>query len=260
MKVMKVIEDKNIDVFCGTPSYLHSIARIYHHNRLVCRSKKIAMSGECFRESIAELFQKVFVNAKIYHVYGLTEAGPRVTYLSPESFYRTPSLVGKPLPNVKIKIADENGTKKPVNEAGEIYIKSPSVMRGYYRNREVTNRILKDGWLRTGDIGCIQNDSLKILSRKDDMIIKAGVNIYPAEIESLVCRIKEVKEAVAYGTREETGESVSLNVVLENADEYDERIITRSIRGILPSYLMPKAIHFVKEIEKNASGKIIRKR
>ena len=160
----------------------------------------MAISGECLSSGIAKNIRDVFPNADIYSIYGLTEASPRVSYLPPADFDKYSESVGIPIDGVKVKIIDvQTGGDLPANSRGLVMISSPSLMKGYYNDQSLTQKTIVNGWLNTHDIGYKdENGYLYILGRADDMIIKAGMNIYPREIENAINKLPEISECLAY--------------------------------------------------------------
>ncbi len=258
--VLDRIEKEQITVLCGTPT-------LFQHLSVYCKRMKkqnmlrvIAISGECLRKETAVQMREAFPDADIYNVYGLTEASPRVSYLAPALFEHIPESVGVALKGTLIRICDQNGNELKYNEHGMVYVKSQSIMKGYYNNQELTNSKIIDGWLVTGDIGYLdQNGYLYILSRADDMIIKAGMNIYPKEIENALEQLPMVSEVVAYGTTENNGQGIAVDIVL--SEEYKniaKKDLITAFPSVLPSYLLPGSVNIVEKLARNASGKIKR--
>lgn len=237
---------------------------LYRLIKLNCREnsiKKMAISGECLSSGIAKNIRDVFPNAVIYSIYGLTEASPRVSYLPPADFDKHPESVGIPIDGVKIKIIDaQTCIDLPTNSRGIVMVSSPSLMKGYYNNQSLTQKTIVNGWLNTHDIGYKdENGYLYILGRADDMIIKAGMNIYPREIENEINKIPEISECLAYGKKGLLGEDIIIDIVLTN----ESRLIAKKdlmvkFKQVLPLYLMPSNINIVDTIPRNASGKLIR--
>ena len=192
----------------------------------------------------------------VYHIYGLTEASPRVAYLPPAYFREYPDCVGVPLKSVEIKIVRAYGDCARENEEGILYIKGENVMLGYYNNPEKTNEVLSDGWLCTGDTASINEKGfLKIKGRSDDMIIKAGMNIYPQEIESALKTDPRVREVLAYGFLAAAGTQIGLMIA---GDFHTVEEVQTLCREMLPQYQFPQRIELIAELEKNGSGKIKR--
>lgn len=259
--IVNLLERENIKVMCGTPTLFNHISALYKRLGKTSNLNTTALSGECLTGKIAANIRSCFPNTSIYNVYGLTEAAPRISWLSPELFDTHPESVGIPLEETTIKIADSSNLDHEliVNERGIILVKSPSVMKGYYRNEKLSQKRILDGWLNTGDIGYKdENGLLYICSREDDLIIKAGMNIYPQEIENAVRQIGIVDDVVVYGIKNDSGQSIGINIALKNFITKKE--ILTLFSEILPSYQMPDTLNIVNDIEKNASGKAIRPR
>lgn len=262
--IVTFIYKKNITAICGTPTLFRHISILMRNAIGKNPVKKIAISGECLNEKVARNIRLSFPAAEIYNVYGLTEASPRVSFLSPEKFDLFPESVGKPLTKTKIKIVDTETLKKKIssNKDGLILIKSPSIMKGYYRNIEATELVLLKGWLNTKDIGYKDdNGYLYIKARFDEMIIKGGMNIYPKEIENELKALSEISDVVVYGVKCMYGQDIAADVVLYNKyDNMDIKDLFNLFELVLPAYLLPKNINIVNYIERNASGKIVRKK
>jgi acyl-CoA synthetase (AMP-forming)/AMP-acid ligase II len=250
-------------VLCGTPTLFHHLSLLLGRTKVTPPVQVIALSGECLRSEIAVQIRKAFPKATIYHVYGLTEASPRVAYLPPPMFDFIPESVGIPVSGVKTSIVDpKNGKKLPANTPGLLMVKSPSIMKGYYQDAAATKRTIIDGWLNTRDIA-VKDDNgyLYLLSRADDMIIKAGMNIYPKEIENAVSALPQIAEAVAYGIKSRTGQEIAVNVVLtESFGNTTVKQLLADFCDVLPSYQIPAKVNIVAALERNSSGKIVRPR
>lgn len=251
----------NATTICGTPTLLNHISRLI---KLNCREnsiKKMAISGECLSTSIAKNVRSGFPNAEIYSIYGLTEASPRVSYLPPADFDMYSESVGIPIDGVKVKIIDvQTGGDLPANSRGLVMVSSPSLMKGYYNDQSLTQKTIVNGWLNTHDIGYKdENGYLYILGRADDMIIKAGMNIYPREIENEINKIPEISECLAYGRKVSLGEDIIIDVVLSKESiQISKKDLMVKFKQVLSPYLMPSNINIVNTIPRNASGKLIR--
>ena len=255
-KMLELIKEYGITAFCGTPTLLSIMAR-FNRSNATETLRHICISGECMSAEVGLKIYETFPNCKIYHIYGLTEACPRVSYLPPEHFEEYPDCVGIPLKSVSIKILNEQGNLCHANEEGILYIKGDNVMLGYYREPEKTAKILKEGWLCTGDIAVINDVGfLKIKGRSDDLIIKSGMNIYPAEIEGTLKEDTRVKEVLVYGYRDNIGTQIGMKLA-GNFSSVEE--VKQLCMNILPSFQVPTRIELVDELPKNGSGKVIRR-
>lgn len=255
--VMTIIRDYDITVMCGTPTLFSLMSALKKENDII-PLRIICISGECMSVETGKTIRKAFQSADIYSVYGLTEAAPRVSYLPSVLFDDNMDCVGYPLHSVSLRIVTENGKKALPNEIGLLWVKGPNIMLGYYNNIEKTNEVLKNGWLCTGDLALI-NDSglLKIKGRNDDLIIKAGMNIYPQEIENALKIDPRVREVFVHGQKDKDDR---VQIVLNIVGDFPDRMEVKKLcHTHLPSYQRPTQINLLDEIPKNASGKIIRR-
>jgi long-chain acyl-CoA synthetase len=198
--------------------------------------------------------------------YGLSEASPLVTYnaavRSGTRLQRTmPQVggVGLPLPGTAVRIVDDAGTPVQAGDQGEIIVQGPQVMQGYWQQPEESARTLRDGWLHTGDIGCLDADGyLTITDRKKDMIIVSGFNVFPNEVEACIALHPDVTDVAVVGVpNEDTGEAVRAFVVSRKELSVEE--IRTHCRALLANYKVPSSFRFLAEIPKNSVGKALRR-
>ncbi len=212
-------------------------------------------------DTIREL--KTLTGADMCEVYGSTENSPVVT-VTPWGGVIKPGTVGCPVPDTDIKIMDiETGEKEmPTGEAGEILIKGPQVMKGYYKKPEETDKVLVDGWFYSGDIGRFDEDGyLSIVDRKKDMIIAGGYNIYPVELDNVLFDHPAILEACTIGIPDAyRGETVKSFVVVKPGENLTAEAVLAYCRERLAAYKMPKQVEFVHELPKSAVGKILRRK
>ena len=194
--------------------------------------------------------------------YGLSEASP-VTHSNPILGMKKVGSIGMPFPDTEAKIVDaETGTRElGMNEPGELIIRGPQVMSGYWNKPEETAITLKDGWLYTGDIGTMDEDGyFYIVDRKKDMIIAGGFNIYPREVDEVLFTHPKVKEAVTVGIPDEyRGETVKVFIVIKENQECTEEEIITYCRERLAAYKAPRMVEFRTELPKTLVGKILRR-
>lgn len=195
-------------------------------------------------------------------IYGLTECTVTAT-VSPWGGLVKPGTEGIPVPNTEIKIVDlETGSNEmPDGEPGEILIKGPQVMKGYYKNPEATAATLRDGWLYTGDIGFMDEEGyLTVVDRKKDIIIAGGFNIYPNEIDEILFSHPKIAEACTIGVPDQyRGETVKAYVVLHEGETMNAGEIEDFCRASLAPYKIPKQVEFIDELPKSSVGKILRR-
>ncbi len=212
---------------------------------------------------VIERFEKL-TGAAICEGFGLTESAP-VTHMNPfgQGAKRIPGSFGLPAPDTLCKVVDqEDGTKElPVGEPGELIIKGPQIMRGYWNNPEETEITLRDGWLYTGDIATMDEEGyFYIVDRKKDMIIASGFNVYPREIDEVLYKHPKIKEACTVGVPHEyRGETVKIFIVLKEGETATAEEIIEYCRENLAKYKVPRSVEFRDELPKSAIGKVLRK-
>lgn len=254
--MLALIAFRQATAFCGTPTLLSMMAR-FKRDTDQATLRHICISGECMGREVALRIADAFPESKIYHIYGLTEACPRVSYLPPELFRQYPDCVGIPLPSVSLKILDHQGEPCAEEEEGILWVKGDNIMLGYYRDPEKTNAVLKDGWLCTGDIATVNEIGLlKIKGRNDDLIIRSGMNIYPAEIEAVLKTDPRVREVLIYDYNDRFGTQIGMRMA---GDFKTVAEVKQLCIDLLPSFQIPSKIELVAELKRNGSGKIIRK-
>lgn len=258
VSIVKLIQEKQISAFGATPTLLHLLSRFIPKSDPL-PLKHLVISGECMSEAIGQKLRATFPKTNIYHVYGLTEAGPRVSYMPPNHFADAPDCVGIPLSSVEIKIRNPKNHNKEVENGKEgiLWVRGENVMSGYYKNPELTKQVLRRGWLCTGDIAVIDERGwLKIKGRADDLIIRAGMNIYPREIEDELKKDARTQDALIYKVEDRlSGVQIALDISGNYSNENEVRTLCTRV---LPSFQIPTIINLVKEIPRNGSGKVIR--
>ncbi|MFQ5898891.1 MAG: long-chain fatty acid--CoA ligase [Candidatus Methylomirabilia bacterium] len=208
---------------------------------------------------IAEPFEKRF-GGKILEGYGLTEAAPVVS-AHRLSLERRLGSVGKPIPGVEVKILDDEERELAAGEAGEICVRGPNVMLGYYRMPEETAETIKNGWLHTGDMGRLDADGyLYIVERKKDLIIRGGFNIYPREVEEVLYAHPKIAEASVVGMPDPLmGEEPLAFVVLKPGQEATAEGVMGFCQAKLAKFKCPKQVRFMDVLPKSPVGKVLRK-
>jgi acyl-CoA synthetase (AMP-forming)/AMP-acid ligase II len=206
---------------------------------------------------------------KVRKGYGLTEAASAVSSLDTGDFAMEgdPKLVkrgesvGRETINARVKIRREDGSECDTGEAGEITVYGKNVMLGYWKNEEQTGKLLRDGWLWTGDIGYKDEDGfIFLVDRKGDMIISGGENVYPNEVEDVLYQHPAVLEAAAFGApHEKWGEAVMAAVALKPGEDASEEEIIAFCRERLAGYKTPRAVYFADELPKSTVGKVLRR-
>ncbi len=221
---------------------------------------KITLSGGTALQGDTGLRWKQMTGTAISEAYGLTECSPAVT-ANPLLGLDRPGTVGLPLPGTTLKTSDKYGNETAIGEPGELCVKGPQVMKGYWKRPESTKEVLdEDGWLRTGDVAIIEdNGFVRIVDRIKDMVLVSGFNVYPNEIEEVVSNHEGVESCAAIGIPDErTGEAVKLFVV--SSDEMlDAAALRQYCKQHLTAYKIPRQIEFCDELPMTPVGKILRR-
>ena len=260
--VLKAIDKYHPTVFPGVPTMYVAINNYPGVGKYNLRSIRACISGAApLPLEVQQRFEEL-TGARLSEGYGLSES-PTATHCNPLHGLRKTGTIGLPMPDVEAKIVDlESGEKEmPTGEPGELVIRGPQVMKGYWNRPEETARALRGGWLYTGDIAKVDQDGFfSIVDRKKEMIIAGGYNIYPREIEEVLYEHPKVKEAVAIGIRDPyRGETVKGFIVLKEGETATEEEIISFCQANLARYKVPRFIEFRKELPKTVVGKVLRR-
>lgn len=215
--------------------------------------------GMAVQRAVAEKWHKI-TGSHLLEGYGLTECSPLVT-VNPYDLEEYNGAIGLPVPSTEVRIVDDEGHPLPTTEVGELQVKGPQVMQGYWQRPEATKEVINpEGWLSTGDIVKFDQDGLiHIVDRKKDMILVSGFNVYPNEIEDVVALHNKVLEVAAIGQpNEASGEIVKIYVVKQDSSLTKEELIAHC-REHLTGYKVPKLVEFRDELPKTNVGKILRR-
>ena len=214
--------------------------------------------GMSVQKSVADKWEKL-TGKHLLEGYGLTECSPLVAG-NPYDLKHYSGSIGLPVPSTEVKLVDDNGHEVTEGQPGELLIRGPQVMLGYWQRPAATDEVLKDGWLSTGDIVTVDEQGfLRIVDRKKDMILVSGFNVYPNEIEEVVSQHEKVLEVAAIGiASESSGEIVKICVVKKDPSLTSEELLAHC-RRMLTGYKVPKIVEFRDELPKSNVGKILRR-
>ncbi len=221
---------------------------------------KVTLSGGmALQLATAERWKEV-TGSPVCEGFGMTETSPVAT-VNPISDIRL-GTIGIPVPSTLCKVIDEDGNELPLGERGEVCVKGPQVMKGYWQRKEATDEILDaEGWLMTGDIAIIQEDGyLRIVDRKKDMILVSGFNVYPNELEDVMAAIPGVAQCAAIGVPDEkSGEAIKVFLVKSADANLSEAQVKEHMRSNLTAYKVPKFVEFRDSLPTTNVGKILRR-
>ncbi|KXG11549.1 Long-chain-fatty-acid--CoA ligase [Anoxybacillus sp. P3H1B] len=259
---LKTIEKKRPTLFPGAPTMYIALLNDPDLSKYDLSSIKACISGSAsLPVEVQEKFEAL-TGGKVIEGYGLTEASPVTHANFLWDGERVKGSIGVPWPDTEAKIISlETGEEADMNEIGELVVRGPQVMKGYWNQPFETESALRDGWLYTGDIGYMNEKGyFFIVDRKKDMIIASGYNIYPREVEEVLYEHPKVREAVVVGVPHEyRGETVKAFVVLKEGMNCTEEELNEFMRSKLASYKVPRIYEFRKELPKTAVGKILRR-
>lgn len=273
---MKMVQEEKATRAMLVPTMLKWVIDHPDFKRYNLTSLKVITYGaapmpfEVIKKAIEQMPWVRFINA-----FGQTETASTITSLGPEDHIiegteeekekklkRLTSSIGRPLPDVEIKIVDSTGNALPTHEVGEILAKGPRIMTGYWGDDEKTKQVLtKDGWLHTGDQGWMDEDGyIYLAGRGDDMIIRGGENISPEEIEDVIQSCSKVEEVACIGVPDpEWGEEPRAVVVLKKNESASAEEIMEYCRECLAGFKRPRSVVFVDQLPRNQMGKILKK-
>ncbi|MDS9470314.1 fatty acid--CoA ligase family protein [Sporosarcina pasteurii] len=259
-EVFNMIKEKKATVFAGVPTMYNFLYQYPEGKKEDFESVRLAISGGAsLPVALLHNFEEKF-DVRVSEGYGLSEASP-VTCFNPIESERIPGSIGTNIVNVENKVVNELGEEVPDGEVGELIVRGPNVMKGYYKMPEETEVALRDGWLYTGDLARRdENGYFYIVDRKKDLVIVGGYNVYPREVEEVLFTHEDVVEAAVIGVPDvDFGEAVHAFVVLKEGAKADIEQLTAYCAERLVKYKVPKQIEFLDELPKNTTGKILRR-
>lgn len=261
-EVVKLIEQTKPTAFPGVPTMFIALTEYYKKRKFNLSGLEQCTSGSApLPVEVLNKFNEIS-GTSVAEGYGLSESSP-VTHRNPVGGLQKPGSIGIPIPNTDAKIVDiaTGKNKLPIGEVGELIIKGPQVMKGYWNNPEETALTLRDGWLFTGDLAKMDKDGFfYIVGRKKEMILAGGYNVYPIEVENVLYNHPAVLEAAAIGVPDKyRGETICAVITLKKGKNVTESELIDFCRSQLSAYKVPTEIIFVDEIPKTVVGKILKR-
>lgn len=257
---LKILKKQPPTIFVGVNTLFNGLLNQPAFHQLDFSSLKLTVGGGmAIQKNVADRWKRLTGN-HITEGYGLTEASP-VVLVNPVNLTDYSGSAGLPIPSTDIAIRDEKGKELPIGEVGELCVKGPQVMPGYWNNPDETAKVLdEEGWLKTGDMAKVDEKGFTyIVDRKKDMIVVSGFNVFPNEIEDVIMTHDGVKEVAVIGVpNHKSGELVKAFIVKEDPDLTKEQI-TDFCRKNLTAYKVPKEIEFRDDLPKTNVGKVLRR-
>ncbi|TFH85557.1 long-chain fatty acid--CoA ligase [Billgrantia azerbaijanica] len=256
---VKSLESTAFTAFIGLNTLFNALCNREDFRRLDFSRLHLTISGGmALTQAVAKRWEEV-TGCPVAEGYGLTETSPIVSFNPVDAIQL--GTIGKPVAGTSVKVVDAEGRDVPFGEPGELCVKGPQVMKGYWSRDDESARVIDDGgWFHTGDIAVLQADGyIRIVDRKKDMILVSGFNVYPNEIEDVVAAHPGVVESAAVGVPDEaSGEAIKLFVVARD-DSLDAQSLREWCKKELTAYKVPKVIEFRDELPKTNVGKVLRR-
>lgn len=255
--ILPAIETHRATIMSAVPTIYSVICRLMRAEPRDISSMRVFASGAAPLPEKTYLETQEVLKKPLVMGYGLTEATCASAAADADDPIKWNS-VGPPLRYTSIRIVDENGVDVPHGDVGEILIAGPTVMKGYYKDPEATREVLRDGWLRTGDLGSFDEDGyLYVVGRLKDLIIRGGQNIYPTEVENVLSTYPGIEECAVVGVEDEQwGQEVLAALKVTEGLEIDPVTVIDFCRSQIAAYKCPRIVRFVAEFPKTATGKI----
>ncbi|MBE3589448.1 MAG: long-chain fatty acid--CoA ligase [Firmicutes bacterium] len=259
--MVDAIERYRVQIFPGAPTMYVAVNRFPGIEKRDLSSIDACISGSAPLPLEVQAEFERLTGGRLVEGYGLSEASP-VTHCNPVWGERRPGSIGLPWPDTDARIVHpETGEELGPGEVGELCVRGPQVMKGYWNRPDETALVLKDGWLYTGDLATMDADGyFRIVDRKKDVIIAGGFNVYPREVEEVLYQLPAVEEAVVFGVPDPyRGETVKAVIKLKPGQALTAEEVERHCRSQLTGYKVPRIIEFRDELPKSAVGKILRR-
>ena len=260
--ILKMIEKEQVTIMPGVPTMYAALGSYKSISKYNLKSIRACISGGApLLEGVKKRFEAV-TSSKLVEGYGLSEASP-VTHANPINGVNKIGYIGIPMPDTECRIVDmETGEQEvEAGKEGELIVKAPQVMKGYWKHPEATDEVIREGWLYTGDIVRMDEEGyFQVVDRKKDIIIVKGFNVYPTEVEKVICAHPKVENAAVAGIAHEyKGEEIKAYVVLKEGEEAEGYEIIEYLRSRIARFKVPSSIEFVESLPKNVMGKLLRR-
>jgi long-chain acyl-CoA synthetase len=259
-KALQVLARDRVTVFQAVPTMYSSLVNHPAAAEVDLTALRLCVSGgSAMPVEVLHVFENRF-GCIVLEGYGLSETSPAACFNHPDRI-RVPGSIGTPIQGVELQVIDEAGEKVADGAIGEIVIRGPNIMKGYWNKPEETGRAIIDGWFHSGDLGRVdENGNYFIVDRKKDMIIRGGYNVYPREIEEVLYEHPDVAEAAVIGVAHaELGEEVGAAVALKPGATAPPDELRDFVKARVAAYKYPRHVHIVDALPKGPTGKILKR-
>lgn len=260
-KVIETMEETEATNFSGVPSsYAILLSRSNIRDANLPQLRMVTQAGGAMAVSLQQQVAELFAPAKLWVMYGATEAAPRLSYLHPDFFESKSGSIGQAVDNVDLRVVDDEDHLLPNGEQGEIVARGSNIMMGYWKEEDATKEVLKNDYYHTGDLGyCDEDGFIFISGRKNDIIKVKGFRVSTKEIEERIADLDAVEEVAVIGVENPLlGEEIKVYIVIKSGCELTEKEVILFLRKYLPDYKIPTIYQFTCDLPKNSSGKILK--
>ena len=260
-KALEIIQRDKVTIFMGVPTMYAALLHTADKDKYDISSLRLCVSGgAALPGEILKAFEEEF-GSPIIEGYGLSETSPVATF-GRLDMEQKPGTIGVPIENVEVRLVDDDGNVVGVGDKGELQVKGPNVMKGYWNMPEATAKAIDpDGWFSTGDVATVDEDGYySIVDRKKEMILRGGYNVYPREIEEVLYEHPAIREAAVIGTpHAELGEEICAVVSLKDGESATEDEIRSFAKERVAAYKYPRHIQIIDDLPKGPTGKIFKR-
>jgi long-chain acyl-CoA synthetase len=259
-KVLEVIERDHVTTFGGVPTMYTALLHFADRDRFDVSSLELCVSGgAALPVEVLHGFDEAF-GCKVLEGYGLSETTGMGSFNLPDR-ERKPGSIGVPIGGTEIRLVDDEDNDVPQGEPGEVVMRGPFVMKGYWNREDATEEVMRGGWFHTGDIATVDEDGYYfIVDRKKDLIIRGGYNVYPRELEEVLYGHPAVREAAVIGVKDDSlGEEVGAAVALKEGESATPEELRAYMKENVAAYKYPRVVWIVDELPKGPTGKVLKR-
>jgi fatty-acyl-CoA synthase len=258
-ETLKLLQKEEITLFFGVAAIFLFLIQHPDFQAEAFENVRLVMSGGApLPVSLVEQYHEAGII--LQQGFGMSEAAPSIATLSKDLALKKAGSIGRALFHLDARVVDDDMNDLPVDDVGELVIRGPNVMQGYWNRPEATEEAFSEGWFHTGDLARMdEQGDLYIVERKKDMFISGGENVYPAEVENAIYELEEIAEAAVIGVKDERwGEVGRAVVALKQGESLTEEELLTFLKGRLAKYKVPKSVVFADELPRNAAGKVLK--
>jgi fatty-acyl-CoA synthase len=259
IKTLALLQDEKITLFFGVPAIFLALIQHPQFDASAFKNVRLVMSGGApLPVSLVKQYHEAGI--VLQQGFGMSEAAPSIATLAKELALKKAGSIGRALMHLEARIVDDHMSIVPTGDVGELVIRGPNLLQGYWNRPEATEEAFAGGWFHTGDLARMDADGeLYIVERKKDMFISGGENVYPAEVEDTIFELTQVAEAAVFGIEDEKwGEVGRAVVALKEGQHLTAEKVFDHLKGRLAKYKIPKSVVFVNQLPRNAAGKVLK--